>query len=1464
MPINQKDVELLIRARNLSSQPLKEVVDSVKKVSAALDEQIAAAKRGDISAAELASTLKQLKDSEDALVKQSALIDRYRTLAQQLEVAQGNAEKAKAALANFSDTSAKSAENVAKLDGALSKAEQKAKSAAERLVNLKREIGDTTPTDKQTVQLAKLTAAYEKAALAAQQYLEKASGRAQTAMENRGRTLSDQGVRLSSIGVTPTQEGLDTAAQSIYGGVGQTSAGIKAVEDAQLGLAAARREAAQQAATEAAASREAAEAEKQQTAASRDAAKAEAEAEAEHQAALARSTAAREREGAEERAFAEQQKANLKSFREAEYAALFDQQDAAKAQAARDRETAAMERQNGVRERLTQFLNTERGARIQEAEAERKATEATKQNTEAAKQNNAAREKARSSLNLFNNDSRESLSLYQRIRGQVLAIGAAYIGLQGAIDLARGALEAMVDKQAAENRLAIVVGNDPKKIADEYAYVHDQAVRLGLGIKEMADSYSNFAIAAKNGNLSLEQTRYAFERITEVMRVNHASSDAVTGAFTQLEQMLSKNKVQMDDLRQASSWIPGLEAMMARGLANQGFSGFDKLAGTLKEMTTAKPEQRVAILFKAMKEGAVDAKTAILALAEEMDRDYKDRLPDALKSLQAEQGRLNTAFFDFKLAIANSGFADAATRLFQRLAQAMKGEEGAHFAQEISAAFSKLADLTIFLVDHLDDLIAVLKLLIELKALQWSLSLASGLKTATEAMIAMSGKAFAATEGMRSMRLSLEGAATGAGVLNKALFAIRATLMVVGAAITGWQIGTWLSEKFTTVRLAGIALTSGLMDLWTNIKFGVQIGIDGFVNAIAIALDAVETKIENITVSMAKLNPLVGAATAQKMQDQASQNQAQRRAEIDQRAKHLAAMADARAKELAQRHDTFTEQWGYEAAGGDKGAAARAAAADAAKPPEATSSPGEFGNTGLGIGEKDKTASERASMEQALANQLRSIDAKIERQQNDSLAARLKAVDDTYQAIYDKLAKFQKIGGKSVLVTDENGKDRTLTIQQYKEQLKVQTELLKVQETEKFNKQQIATLEDTFNKLLGERKAKIQAILDQLKSGGITPEQAYSLMSGVFDQMNPQIQAAADKARQVAQSAIGKGITSAQAGALGAKLDNGTAFSSDERTQDLALLADGESHINDLIRQRKDIIDANNNLVNLGLMTQKEAQDQLEKLNAELGPQIEKQADALLATLNKLHDSGKITDADFDLWTAKLKAAKSQATQLSAAMTEAKKIVTEGLQQGATTAFEGIAKGIAGVVMQTKSWGEAWRDLRVAMLQWFADFLMKIAQAIIQQQILNAIQSAGKSGGGGWVGALVTAVGTAMESHSGSVVGSGNGVSRGASASWFTNAPRYHSGGLPGLAPDEQAAILQRGEEVLSKHDPRNVLNGGKGGKGAAASPQNIKIVNAIDAHSVLDQALSTSSGQKLIMNTLFANRSQLKNLVNS
>jgi len=78
----------------------------------------------------------------------------------------------------------------------------------------------------------------------------------------------------------------------------------------------------------------------------------------------------------------------------------------------------------------------------------------------------------------------------------------------------------------------------------------------------------------------------------------------------------------------------------------------------------------------------------------------------------------------------------------------------------------------------------------------------------------------------------------------------------------------------------------------------------------------------------------------------------------------------------------------------------------------------------------------------------------------------------------------------------------------------------------------------------------------------------------------------------------------------------------------------------------------------------------------------------------------------------------------------------------------------------------------------------------------------GNSAGGLFGGTILPGV-----LHQGGIAGNDNTPKRAVSAAAFINAPRYHSGGIAGLRPDEVPAILQKGERIIP--------NGG-GGAGQA------------------------------------------------
>jgi len=191
---------------------------------------------------------------------------------------------------------------------------------------------------------------------------------------------------------------------------------------------------------------------------------------------------------------------------------------------------------------------------------------------------------------------------------------------------------------------------------------------------------------------------------------------------------------------------------------------------------------------------------------------------------------------------------------------------------------------------------------------------------------------------------------------------------------------------------------------------------------------------------------------------------------------------------------------------------------------------------------------------------------------------------------------------------------------------------------------------------------------------------------------------------------------------------------------------------------------------------------------------------------------------------------------------DANRMLADMLTQAIDKSAEQIALAIDG----TQDWGDALTAIGDIFRQFASDFLRQIANMIIQQLILNALQS---SGFGGAVSGAVNAV----TRHGGGMAGSG-GPRRRVDPRIFVGARKFHGGGVAGLTKDEVPAILKRGEEVLTAADPRHVANGGQSGGGV-----NVRNVNVFDATEVLQQALSRSGGEKVILNYVRENPSAFR-----
>lgn len=333
-----------------------------------------------------------------------------------------------------------------------------------------------------------------------------------------------------------------------------------------------------------------------------------------------------------------------------------------------------------------------------------------------------------------------------------------------------------------------------------------------------------------------------------------------------------------------------------------------------------------------------------------------------------------------------------------------------------------------------------------------------------------------------------------------------------------------------------------------------------------------------------------------------------------------------------------------------------------------------------------------------------------------------------------------------------------------------------------------------------------------------------------------------------------------------------------------------EEDINRIIAERNTQVQTYNNLAQTGAITLAEAQDRVAAAYAKTTPEI-LEAVAALEKLIGSTDTAKYLSANqLDLLTAKAQQFRAEARYVDPLVTRIETGVTQAFSSSAVSGIQDVTKAIAEAATQTGKWGDVMRSVGNLALNVLSSIAQAVAKAIFEiyaARAASALVSGASSGAGilgtlgklfglagavgGAVGGFVPslpvagAVGTVgvpglsaasfMVSHNGGIVGT-SGPRFAGPADWFANAPRYHSGGMVGLRPDEQAAVLQKGEEVLSKDSPRNRMNGG-----GANQDVNIRNVLLFD-ETALAGALATPAGERVVLNIVKRNAASVRQMV--
>lgn len=178
-------------------------------------------------------------------------------------------------------------------------------------------------------------------------------------------------------------------------------------------------------------------------------------------------------------------------------------------------------------------------------------------------------------------------------------------------------------------------------------------------------------------------------------------------------------------------------------------------------------------------------------------------------------------------------------------------------------------------------------------------------------------------------------------------------------------------------------------------------------------------------------------------------------------------------------------------------------------------------------------------------------------------------------------------------------------------------------------------------------------------------------------------------------------------------------------------------------------------------------------------------------------------------------------------------------QQLQDVAIDGLTQLFTDIATGSKSAGDALRDFADTFVRAMIQIAARAVAMAIVLKTLDAIVP-----GFSQFFSLMSGV----TRHTGGLVGTGGEIRSGLSPLLFGAAPRYHRGGIAGLAPGEVPAILEAGEEVLTRDDPRHRLNGGGAGGGAVVVQPEVSVqVNNYSSEKVSDPEVTMEQGRILV-----------------
>ena len=256
------------------------------------------------------------------------------------------------------------------------------------------------------------------------------------------------------------------------------------------------------------------------------------------------------------------------------------------------------------------------------------------------------------------------------LRGAVAGIGVGAV-VAGMYQLGKSVADAEIEFQKIHYTLLAVTGST-KAANSEFDFVRKTANTLGLSLQDAASGYSRLAASAYGAGVTTKQLHTAFRGLSEAFTVLHTPAQDTQRVLLQLEQTLSKGKVQTQDLNAITNSLPKVYETAAKAFG----------------VTGAKFQQM-------LQNGLIPGSEFLIKFSAQLHKEFGPTAAQAVDSLNAQINLLHNSIFELETSAAKAGFVSSLTDAVQSLARTLRDPSVQKGFTILITGIGKVADASV-------------------------------------------------------------------------------------------------------------------------------------------------------------------------------------------------------------------------------------------------------------------------------------------------------------------------------------------------------------------------------------------------------------------------------------------------------------------------------------------------------------------------------------------------------------------------------------------------------------------------------------------------------------------------------------------------------------------------------------------------------------------------------------------------